>query len=324
MGFSKILVVGESGPNGLRAESLEAVSAARSLANTSGSPLAGAVIGANAGSAAAELASTGLETIYVVDGPQFVSDQPITRALAAIIAESAADVVILTGTTTGRDVAARIGARLDAATASDVVGLDAAGGTVVARRSVLGGKALVDVELAGNPVRIVSLRTGSFPKAPTDQTAGNIVPMSVELSDSDTRVRVEGFDTTGDTGAVKLQDAETIVAGGRGLKEAEHFALIEQLAGALGGAVAASRAVVDAGWRPHHEQIGQTGQIVSPRLYIAIGISGAVQHNVGMQSSEYIVAINRDPDAPIFKLASFGIVGDLFDIVPALTAELAG
>jgi electron transfer flavoprotein alpha subunit len=122
---------------------------------------------------------------------------------------------------------------------------------------------------------------------------------------------------------VKLQDADTIVAGGRGLKEPQHFALVEQLAERLGAAVGASRAVVDAGWRPHHEQIGQTGQSVTPRLYVAVGISGAVQHNVGMQGSEYIVAINRDPDAPIFKIASFGIVGDLFDIVPALTAELS-
>ena len=324
MGFSKILVVGEVGPDGLRPESLELVTAGQALAEANGTPVVGAVIGNNAAAAAATLASTGLDTVYAVDGPQFDTDQPITRALASVVAESAADVVLLTGTTMGRDVAARIGARLDAATASDVVGLAVVDGNVVARRSVLAGKALVDVTLSGDPARIVSLRPGSYPKASTGQPAGNVVPITVELSDSDTRVRVEGFDTSGDAGAVKLQDAETIVAGGRGLKEAQHFALVEQLAETLGGAVAASRAVVDSGWRPHHEQIGQTGQIVSPRLYIAIGISGAVQHNVGMHSSEYIVAINRDPDAPIFKLASFGIVGDLFEIVPALTAALAG
>lgn len=324
MAFSKILVVGEVGPDGLRPESLEAVTAARILADPVGADVVATVIGAGAAGAAETMAVTGVQTVYVVDGSHFVSDQPITRALAVVIGESAADVVILTGTTTGRDVAARIGARIDAATASDVVGLKGVDGDVVARRSVLGGKALVDVKLEGNPARIISLRTGSYPRAEAGQTPGALIPVDVELSDSDMRVRVEGIETSSDSGAVKLQNADTIVAGGRGLKEAQHFALVEKLAETLGGAVAASRAVVDAGWRPHHEQIGQTGQIVSPQLYIAIGISGAVQHNVGMQSSEYIVAINRDPDAPIFKIASFGIVGDLFEIVPALTAELGG
>ncbi len=322
MAFKKILVAGEAGPNGLRPESLEAVTAARSLAQTGGVTIVGAVVGSSAAEAAGSLAATGLETVYLVDDPFFITDQPITRALTAVIAESGADVVILTGTTTGRDVAARIGARLDTAVATDVVGLSEVGGDVVARRSVLAGKALADVTLKGDPARVVSLRPGSYPKAETNQTPGAIVPVAVELNDSDTRVRVDGYETSGDGGAVKLQTAETIVAGGRGLKEPQHFALVEQLAGTLHGAVAASRAVVDAGWRPHHEQIGQTGQSVSPRLYIAIGISGAVQHNVGMQGSEYIVAINRDPDAPIFKIASFGIVGDLFEVVPALNTAL--
>ena len=247
----------------------------------------------------------------------------MTKALAKIVATSGADVVILAGTTTGRDVAARLGARLDAAVASDVLGIDIAAGDIIARRSILGGKALADVTLKGDSLRILSLRAGSWEKAETDQPAGSVVPVSVELTESDTGVRIEGFATGGESGGVRLQNADTIVAGGRGLKESQNFALVEQLAQAVGGAIAASRAVVDAGWRPHHEQIGQTGQSVTPRLYIAVGISGAVQHNVGMQGSEYIVAINRDPDAPIFKIASFGIVGDLFEIVPALNAELA-
>jgi electron transfer flavoprotein alpha subunit len=323
MPFKKILVVGEVGPGGLRLESLELVTAARSLAQD-GAVVVGAVIGANATDAANTFAKTGLETVYLVDGPLYVTDQPITCALASVIAESAADVVILTGTTTGRDVAARIGARLDAAVASDVVGLESVGGDVVARRSILGGKSLVAVTLKGDPARIVSLRAGSYPKAATDQNPGAIVPVTVVLNDNETRVRVVGYEIGESGGGVKLQDADTIVAGGRGLKEPQSFALVEQLAGTLNAAVAASRAVVDAGWRPHHEQIGQTGQSVTPRLYIAVGISGAVQHNVGMQGSEYIVAINRDPDAPIFKIASFGIVGDLFEVLPALTAELAG
>lgn len=323
MGFKKILVVGELGLAEIRSESLEAVTAARELAAVSGAGLVGAVIGTGAASAAAVLATTGLSTVYLADDARLTTDLPITRALASMVATSGADVVILAGTTTGRDVAARLGARLNAAVASDVVGLEAIGDDIVAQRSILGGKSLVDITLKGDPVRIVSLRPGSWAKATTDQPAGEIEPVHVELTDNDTRVRVEGFETGDESTGVRLQGAETIVAGGRGLKEAENFILVEQLAGALGAAVAASRAVVDAGWRPHHEQIGQTGQSVTPRLYIAVGISGAVQHNVGMQGSEYIVAINRDPDAPIFKIASFGIVGDLFEVVPALTAELA-
>lgn len=323
MGFKKILVVGEVGQQGIRPESLEAITAAQELAVASGAELAGAVIGANAAPAAREFAAAGLSTVYLADDPRLNAELPLTKALASVVAKSGADVVVVAGTTTGRDVAARFGARQNAAVASDVVGLDGTGEDVIARRSVLGGKALVDVTLKGDPIRVVSLRPGSWKKAATDQPGGDIVPVPVELSDHDTRVRIDGYETDSGSGGVKLQDADTIVAGGRGLKDPESFALVEQLAETLGGAVAASRAVVDAGWRPHHEQIGQTGQSVSPRLYIAVGISGAVQHNVGMQSSEYIVAINRDPDAPIFRIASFGIVGDLFEVVPALTAELA-
>ena len=323
MGFKKVLVIGEAGPDGIRPESLEAVTAAKELADASGAEIAGAVIGANAAGAAHMFASTGLSTVYLADDPRLTTDLPMTKALATIVETSGADVVILAGTTTGRDIAARLGARLDAAVASDVLALDMAGGNVVARRSILGGKSLVAVTLKGDPLRILSLRAGSWEKTDTDQPVGTVVSITVALTDSDTRVRIEGFATGGESGGVRLQDADTIVAGGRGLKEPQNFALVETLAQTVGGAVAASRAVVDAGWRPHHEQIGQTGQSVTPRLYIAVGISGAVQHNVGMQGSEYIVAINRDPDAPIFKIASFGIVGDLFEVVPALTAELA-
>ncbi len=323
MRFKKILVVGEPGPSGIRPESLEAVTAAHELASASGAELAGAVIGSCAADAAATFAATGLTTVYLADDPRLTADLPITRVLTSLVETSGADVILLAGTTTGRDVAARLGARLNAPVASDVVGLAVAGENLIAQRSILGGKALVDVTLKGDSTRIVSLRSGSWTSASTDGTPGSIVPVDVELNDSDMRIRVDGYESDETSGGVKLQSAETIVAGGRGLKEADNFALVEKLAETLGAAVAASRAVVDAGWRPHHEQIGQTGQSVTPRLYVAVGISGAVQHNVGMQGSEYIVAINRDPDAPIFKIASFGIVGDLFEVVPALTAELA-
>ena len=170
---------------------------------------------------------------------------------------------------------------------------------------------------------MATVRSGSFAKSEPGLTEPVVELLDVSQTTEDQRVSLVETTPKG-TGASRLDSAEVVVSGGRGLKEPAQFAMVEELADALGAAVGATRAVVDAGWRPHHEQIGQTGRTVSPRLYIAVGISGAVQHNVGMQGSEHIVAINRDPDAPIFKMASFGIVGDLFDVVPALTAEVRG
>jgi electron transfer flavoprotein alpha subunit len=205
--------------------------------------------------------------------------------------------------------------------ASECVDLAADDGALVAVRPVLGGRLLTAVKLAaGGPV-IATVRQGSFerPAAGTGTVAAE--PFAYSLNPNDLRLKIVSLAAKEKAG-VGLDTAEVIVGGGRGLKEAKNFALVEQLAEALGGAVAATRAVTDAGWRPHNEQIGQTGRVVSPRLYVAVGISGAVQHLAGLQGAEHVVVINRDPDAPIFKIASFGIVGDLFEVVPALIAEL--
>jgi electron transfer flavoprotein alpha subunit len=186
---------------------------------------------------------------------------------------------------------------------------------------VLGGRAVSRVVFAGGEMAMATVRAGSFEKAEAGATSPAVEKLDVSLSDDDLRVAHVEINPKG-SGASRLDSADVVVSGGRGLKEPANFALVEELAAALGGAVGATRAVVDAGWRPHHEQIGQTGHTVSPKLYVAVGISGAVQHNVGMQGADSIVAINRDPDAPIFKIASFGIVGDLFEVVPAVTAEI--
>jgi electron transfer flavoprotein alpha subunit len=231
-------------------------------------------------------------------------------------------VILAPGTTAGRDYAPVVAARLGAGLAADCTEVTAEGGQISALRPVLGGRAVSRVQFAPGQPAVATMRPGSYARPTAGATSPAVEALPLALSPDDLRVTLVGTEAKCGEGS-RLDSADVVVAGGRGLKEPDKFALVEQLAATLGGAVGATRAVVDAGWRPHHEQIGQTGRTVSPKLYIAVGVSGAVQHNVGMQGSDTIVAINRDPDAPIFKLASFGIVGDLFEVVPALNAEIA-
>jgi electron transfer flavoprotein alpha subunit len=193
------------------------------------------------------------------------------------------------------------------------------GGEIIATRPVYAGKALIDVKIA-SPTKIFSLRPNVFTASPANGATVSIEKYAPDLNDADFVAKVTGTKVA--EGRPDVTEASIIVSGGRGIKGPENFHLVEELAEVLGGAVGASRAVVDAGWRPHDEQVGQTGKTVSPTLYIACGISGAIQHLAGMSSSKYIVAINKDKDAPIFQVADYGIVGDLFEIVPALTSEL--
>lgn len=319
-----VLVVAEVGSAGnLRPVSFELVTAGRRLADQLGTTLTGLVMAPNAGDVAGDLAATGIDRLLVIEAPQLAGlpSEPAATALAAAIEQAQPAIVLAPGTTAGRDYAPRLAARLGVASASDCVDVTVEDGTLVAIRTVLGGRLQSRVELPAGQLRIVTVRAGSFPKAEATGSAVEPETVPVTFSERDSRVTLR---TTAEkpTGATNLEAAEVVVTGGRGLKEPDKFELVEDLAAALGGAVGATRAVVDAGWRPHHEQIGQTGRTVSPRLYVAVGVSGAVQHNVGMQGSDLIVAINRDPDAPIFKIAQFGIVGDLFDVVPAVLNEL--
>lgn len=197
--------------------------------------------------------------------------------------------------------------------------INGSGGTISATRPVYAGKGLVDVTVK-TPVKIFTLRPNVFTAGESTGTAAAVEKKSVALTEADFSVVVKEVRQA--SGKKDVAEADVIVSGGRGLKSPEHFAMIEELAGALNAAVGASRAVVDAGWRPHDEQVGQTGKTVSPSLYIAVAISGAVQHLAGMSSSKCIVAINKDKDAPIFSVADYGIVGDAFEVVPALTAEV--
>ena len=227
--------------------------------------------------------------------------------------------VLIPYTAMGKDVAPRVAARVGAGLVSDVVKLEVKEGKLEARRPVYAGKALASVRWEGEP-QMATLRPNVFALG-TPEAARKHEVVTGAADVSTRRARVQSVQAAG-AGKVELTEAQIIVSGGRGLKGPENFHLVEELATALGAAVGASRAVVDAGWVDHQMQVGQTGVTVSPQLYVAVGISGAIQHRAGMQTSKTIVAINKDPEAPIFELADFGLVGDLFNVVPQLTDEI--
>ncbi len=278
-----------------------------------------------------------VDALVLAEGPVTGDMPPADRILSAhhpdfsrynpdgfaeTIAKLAAgyDAIVFAATATGKDLAPRVGARLGVSVATDVTELAVEGGKVIATRPVYAGKALQRVRLNAKPA-LASVRPNTFTDGPTDRrTDGPTVPVQVPAFTSRVVVREVKAPAAA---VVDVSEATIIVSGGRGLREPANFALLEALAAAIGGAaVGASRAVVDAGWRDHAAQVGQTGKTVSPTLYIAVGISGAIQHLAGMRTAKVIVAINRDKDAPIFKVADYGIVGDLFEIVPRLTEEI--
>ncbi len=321
---SNVLVVAEVGADGLRPASQELVTAGLQVANELRAEVVALLLGSEINDSADLLARSGVAQVLVADDERLASfvSGAWTTVVTRAIEEVKPTIVLMPGTTAGRDYAPRVAARLGLGLAADCVDLHVEDGGLVAVRPVLGGRVQTAVRFEGDGPALATVRPGSFDLArPSGEAVAAVTNLPVEIGPDDLKVRV--IETLHeDTGGKKLDGAERIVAGGRGLKEPDQFALVEELASVLNAAVGASRAVVDAGWRPHHEQVGQTGQTVSPRLYVAVGISGAVQHLVGMQSAEYIVAINRDPDAPIFKIASFGIVGDLFEVVPAVIEEI--
>lgn len=319
-----VLIVAESNGDGLRPASLELVTAGKSVAAELGGSVTALLVGSDVGSAADQLVGTGVDRVLVADDDRLVHlpVDAVTAVIATVVADLLPSVLLIPATTAGIEYGPRLAARLHVGIAADCVGLSVEDGNLIAVRPVLGGRVQTAVRFGASRPQIATLRAGSYEQAQIGQAGSTPEKVAVELSDADCRIKVVDVTAKEQAGGVALEAADTIVGGGRGLKEADNFELVEKLASALGGAVAATRAVTDAGWRPHHEQVGQTGRTISPRLYIAVGISGAVQHLVGVQGSDYIVAINRDPDAPIFKIASFGIVGDLFEIVPAIITEL--
>ena len=289
-----------------------------SKANQLGGDVAGAVLGANVRAAAEKAGGFGAQKVYVVDAPELEAPlpQPRVDALAQIVREQNVENVLFAASVLSADVAAGLAARLDAGINWDLVDVTSDGGNLVGKRPALGDSVYVDVGWKTTP-RIAIFRSGTFDPAQTGGSA-EVQDVSVQFEDFSLRATMIEQAHEESTGPA-LEDADVIVAGGRGLGQPENFKLVEELAQALGGAVGATRAVVDAGWYPYSTQIGQTGRMVSPKLYIACGISGAIQHKVGMQSSGTIVAINKDPNAPIFEFADLGVVGDVNEVLPKLT-----
>ncbi len=317
-----ILVFIEQRDGQVRSVSREALGQAAQLATSFGGPVVG-VCCAAADPGLAALAEFGAEQVLLAQHEAFATydGAGYAAAVAAAIASVSPKVVLFAGSSMGRDLAPRVAAKVDAGLATDCVALAVDGGRLVATRPVYAGKALQKVALGG-AVAIATLRPKAFaaPEAQAGKSAA-VSALAFSWDAAAPRAKVTGVSAAAG-GKVDLTEAETIVAAGRGIKGPEHFAMVEELAVALGASVGASRAVVDAGWRGHGDQVGQTGKTVSPKLYVAIGISGAIQHLAGMSSSRCIVAINKDPEAPIFKVADYGIVGDLFEVVPALTTAI--
>jgi electron transfer flavoprotein alpha subunit len=309
----KVLVFLEHHEGKIQKGSLGVLSKAASLGE-----VAGVIVGDGAREAAAEAGAHGATKVFVADTPELAAplSQPRVDVLAKIVAEGGFDGVLFGQSVLAADVAAGLAVRLDAGLNWDLVDARVDGGALVGVRPALGDSVYVDVGWRSEPC-IALFRAGSFEPVEIGGEA-EIVDIAVELEDFSTAVTLVGHDVEEQAGP-SIEEADIIVAGGRGLGGPEGFAQLEELAKALGGAVAATRAVVDAGWYPYATQVGQTGKTVAPKLYIACGISGAIQHKVGMQGSGTIVALNKDPNAPIFEFCDIGIVGDLNQIVPKLT-----
>lgn len=310
--MSEVLVLVESVDGALRKVTGELLTAAARI----GTPSA-VVVGAPGGAQAlaAELGALGAEKVYAAESADATTYliTPVVSALATIAASAAPAAILLAATVDGREVAGRLAVRLDSGVLADVVDIAA---DASATHSVFGGSYTVQAKVTKG-IPIITLRPNSVDATPT-AAAGTVVPVefSVDPATSATIVAIH-TEPAGDR--PELGAASVVVSGGRGVGSAENFPVVEHLADALGGAVGASRAAVDSGYYPHQFQVGQTGTTVSPQLYVALGISGAIQHRAGMQTSKMIVAVNKDSDAPIFEISDFGVVGDLFKVAPQLT-----
>jgi len=328
--YRGLWVIAESacgGHGSLRRGTYELLGEGRRLADKLGVELAAVLLGDGVEGLAQVLIAHGADKVYLAQDPALAHYRtgPYTDVLAGMIHQHKPEIVLVSATPQGRDLAPRVAARVSAGLTADCTGLDIDINErlLVQTRPAFGGNLMATIVCRQARPQMSTVRPGVMKALEADPArAGEVVVVPVKLDERAILAKIVEIVQQSDDGKVNLQDAAIIVSGGRGLGKPEHFDIIRDLAAALGGAVGASRAAVDAGWIPAYHQVGQTGRTVQPKLYIACGISGAVQHLAGMGSSECIIAINKDPTAPIFNIATYGIVGDLFEIVPRLVRAL--
>ena len=309
--MANILAFGEISDGNLKKTSFEMVSIGKGIGSVSA-----VLIGGGATGAGAELGKYGADAVYANDTTDFVPEA-ISAAIAGLVKDKGFDILIFPHTGRGKEISARVGTLLDAGVVSEAVETKLDGDRLVCKKPVHAGKAFVTLK-ATSAIQIVTVRPNSHE---IKENAGSGAVESIDLDTSLAKATLKNFEQK-KSERVPLTEADVVVSGGRGLKGPENFKLVEDLADLLGAGTGATRAIVDAGWVDHTLQIGQTGVTVSPNLYIGLGISGAIQHLAGMGSSKYIVAVNKDPDAPIFKVSTFGVVDDLFKIVPPMQDAL--
>jgi electron transfer flavoprotein alpha subunit len=313
--MANVLVVGEIKDGALKKISKEVTSTGKKIASQLGGQVEVLLIGDGAEKFVAELSAVGADKIITAKGGDF-NAEGYANIIAGVAKEKGSSIVILPHTSQGKDYSPRVAVKLGAGIVADAVELKVDGGNVIARKPIYSGKAFANLKVNTN-VKVFSIRPNS---QEVGSTSGAGAVEATSQGTGDIKAKVTSSELSG-ANKVQLTEASIIVSGGRGMKGPENFPLLQELCDTLGAALGASRAAVDAGWISHSHQVGQTGKTVSPNCYIACGISGSIQHMAGMGSSKYIVAINKDGDAPIFKVATFGVVADLFEVVPSLTKE---
>jgi electron transfer flavoprotein alpha subunit len=313
--MGNVLVVAEIKDGVLKKISKEITSAGKKIAEAIGTQVEVLLIGEGVEKFASELAAVGADKVLVAQASEF-HPEAYANIIATIAKEKASSVILMPHTGQGKDYSPRVAIKLKAGIVADAVGISIDAGKVIAKKPIYSGKAYANIKV-NTPIQVFTVRPNS---QEIIEKAGSGTVEQVNVSAGEVKTKIVSTNLSGGA-KIQLTEASIIVSGGRGMKGPENFAILQELCDTIGAALGASRAAVDAGWIPHSHQVGQTGKTVSPNCYIACGISGSIQHMAGMGSSKYIVAINKDPDAPIFKVATFGIVADLFEVVPAVTKE---